>query len=212
VQLSVEAPAKANQVAVILNSRAEYSVKHNDVHADDAELMIVAPSAPAQPPAAAPAPARLAQPLVTVTGTTAIRAQPDAAARILRRAPRASTLRVRGISRDGAWWRVTLANNSATLGWVPAADVQANSSAEQLRAAPDATAQALVRLNVRATPSSSARSTGIIAPGTALPVVGKSANGLWWLVSYAGAPNGQGWLPAASVAASAAADAAPVAP
>ena len=47
-QLSVQATATANQVVVALNTRAEFPVKHNDVMADDAELVVVGQAAPAK--------------------------------------------------------------------------------------------------------------------------------------------------------------------
>jgi hypothetical protein len=50
-QVQVQAQAKSNEVLVILNSRADWPVKHNDVYADDAELhVIAAPPVPGPPP------------------------------------------------------------------------------------------------------------------------------------------------------------------
>jgi hypothetical protein len=48
-QLSVQATATASQVVVALNTRAEFPVKHNDVMADDAELVVIGQAAPATP-------------------------------------------------------------------------------------------------------------------------------------------------------------------
>jgi hypothetical protein len=41
-QVSVSAPAAAASVNVVLNTRAEWPVKHNDAYADDAELFAIA--------------------------------------------------------------------------------------------------------------------------------------------------------------------------
>jgi len=63
VQVVVEATAVSDQVTVIVDSSADFPVKHNDVFIDDAELYIVDGSAPAAPaPAAAAAPAAPAAP------------------------------------------------------------------------------------------------------------------------------------------------------
>ncbi len=40
-QIRVSAPAAASEVNVVLNTRAEWSVKHNDTYADDAALFAV---------------------------------------------------------------------------------------------------------------------------------------------------------------------------
>jgi hypothetical protein len=209
-QLYVEASARADRVTVILNSRAEYSVKHNDVHADDAELFIVAPPAPPPAPTVVPRPG--SQGRVTALQATAILARPDATARVLRRAAAGTSLRVRGVSADGAWYRVTLTERSATLGWVPAAEVAADALAEQLRNATDPSATTLARTRAFVAPRVSARVATTVPSGAVLAVRGKSAEGNWWLVVLEGAPDGRGWVPAASVLASAPADAAPVVP
>lgn len=61
-QVQVQAQAKSNEVLVILNSRAEWPVKHNDVYADDAELFaIAAPPAPGP----LPGPVRVFLPMST---------------------------------------------------------------------------------------------------------------------------------------------------
>lgn len=207
-QLSVEATAQADRVTVILNSRAEYAVKHNDVHADDAELFIIAPPAPPPAPTAAARPSALGR--VTATRAASILAQPNASARVLRRAPAGASLRVRGATADGAWFRVTLTDRSATLGWVSAEDVRGDALAERLRTATEAYVITLARTRALAAPRSAARLAATVPAGTTLPVLGKSADGAWWRVEIEGAPNGMGWLPAGSVLASAPADAAAI--
>ena len=67
-QLSVQATATANQVVVALNTRAEFPVKHNDVMADDAELVVIGQAAPAAP--AAPAKSQPANTVRRATPTT----------------------------------------------------------------------------------------------------------------------------------------------
>ncbi len=57
----VRAAAVSGEANVVLNTRAEYPVKHNDVYADDAEFFAVADSAP-------PGPARLWLPGVSYGG------------------------------------------------------------------------------------------------------------------------------------------------
>ena len=56
----VQAQAKASEVLAVLNTRAEHPVKHNDVYADDAELMTLAVSPMPGPP---PGPARAFLPM-----------------------------------------------------------------------------------------------------------------------------------------------------
>jgi len=80
-QLSVEGVAVAGQVTVILNTRAAYPVKHNDVMADDAELVVLGvgdvpvlptpqPAAPAPEPSVAPAPTGVAPQLAQTQAIT----------------------------------------------------------------------------------------------------------------------------------------------
>ncbi len=56
----VQAQAQSSEVLAVLNSRADYPVKHNDVYADDAELVIIAPVPTPGPP---PGPARAFLPI-----------------------------------------------------------------------------------------------------------------------------------------------------
>ncbi|MDW8292189.1 MAG: SH3 domain-containing protein [Anaerolineae bacterium] len=64
--------------------------------------------------------------------------------------------------------------------------------------------------NVRAQPSTDARLLGRITMGQSVMVIGKTADGQWYLVNFAAAPDGRGWVAARVVNLSGDANALPI--
>jgi uncharacterized protein YgiM (DUF1202 family) len=125
VQISVEATAASNQVTVIFDTSADYPVKHNDVFADDAELVVIggasspaasaqqAPAAPAAPEPGAPAPGA---PAVTIKLTTAnVRAAPNFTAQILASEPQGATYAALAVTQDREWFQIQYKGGTAYI-------------------------------------------------------------------------------------------------
>lgn len=148
-QVSVDATTTTGWATVILQTDAEYPVKHNDVVADDASLVILgAGSAPAptQPPAApAPAPAPTQPPAAPApvapapsapTGSVIIavdqanlRDAPSLDGNIIAQAGYGLMLRALGRSADGNWWKVSHSAIPGGVAWVSNSVVSSDGSA-----------------------------------------------------------------------------------
>jgi uncharacterized protein YgiM (DUF1202 family) len=124
VQISVEATAASNQVTVIFDTSADYPVKHNDVFADDAELVVIgaaAAPAPAAPAAPAPGPAAPAAPdagapTVTIKLPTGnVRAAPNYTAQILASEPQGSTYAALAVTQDREWFQIQYKGGTAYI-------------------------------------------------------------------------------------------------
>lgn len=145
LQISVDATAAADQVTVLLDSGADYPVKHNDVFADDAELVVIAPAQPPSAPvpasvdaALAPTPVPLtsdptltagatsAGPRVTVPIEANIRSAPTLQGALLTTLGAGESLPVTAITADRQWWQVQF--NGATA-YVNSAVVTPNTAA-----------------------------------------------------------------------------------
>ena len=147
-EVSVEATAASGSVAVIIDTTADYPVKHNDVQVDDASLVVVGAAAasananaaakvaaPAAPAPAAPAPAAVpantgvAQ--VTVKGETAnIRSSPNLNGTILNAEMQGKSFNVRGYSSDKQWWQIEYAGGTGGLAYVHNSVVTPNGPAQ----------------------------------------------------------------------------------
>jgi len=120
----VEATAAMNIIAVIVDATADYPVIHNDVHIDDASLVVVGSAlpgsqatpapAPTQPAAASPAPAADATPAVVIKMPTAnVRAAPSFNGSIIAQVALGTRLNVRAYTADFEWWQVEFGNGLA---------------------------------------------------------------------------------------------------
>jgi hypothetical protein len=115
-------PGTNGEVLAILNSRAEYAVKHNDIYADDASLVVldVLPATPAprppptvrppaptpRPPAASPAPPALGGSARVRVRAANLRSGPGLSARRVGLARFGTVLTVLSTSADGRWLQV----------------------------------------------------------------------------------------------------------
>ncbi len=233
-ELVVEATAASDTVAVIVDTTAEYPVLHNDVHVDDASLVVVgdapAPQQPAAPAAPTggqpPAVSGAAAPGVVVkTPTANVRAAPSLNSNILAMAPQGTTFTVRAYTADRQWWQIEFsgaqdglayihhsvvtpnAAAQAALGGNAAAATQPATSAQTVVGAP---AQVVVntggsRLNIRAAPSMKSPILGRAQNGASLEVKGVSPDKQWWRIAYAGGADGTAWVMAQYVIPNAAA-------
>ena len=251
-EANVEAVAAANSVAVIIDTTADYPVKHNDVHVDDASLTVVgtgapAPAAPASAAQTAPAttaapsaPASAGAAQVSVSGATAnVRSTPSLAGTILNAETQGKSFNVRGYSTDKQWWQIEYPGGPNGVAYVHTSVVTPNSAAQAAMngsavpaAAPAAapapttasaapapttappaaastggTPQVVVttagdRLNVRASPSTTAQILAKADNGVVLEVKAVSADRQWWQVAI---PGGTGWVMATWVKPNAAA-------
>ncbi len=127
-EVSVEAVATDRQVAVVIDTTADYPVKHNDVHVDDASLVLVGPGG-AAPQAAAPVAQPAAQPagqpqsqaaagapqVIVKTDTANVRAQPAFTAQILASVPKGSAYPIRAYTNDKQWYQIAYNNGVAFL-------------------------------------------------------------------------------------------------
>lgn len=127
-EVSVEAVATDRQIAVIIDTSADYPVKHNDAHVDDASLVLVGPggtasttAAPAAQPAAQPQAATQTQaaagtPQVIVkTDTANVRAQPAITSQILASVPKGSAYTLSAYTTDKQWYQIVYNNGTAFL-------------------------------------------------------------------------------------------------
>jgi hypothetical protein len=136
-ELSVEGTALSGQVIVALQTRAEFPVKHNDVQADDAALVVIGRgSVPAQgganasgrivPAVQVTAPAGAVPKLAVRSPVVNLRAAPSMAAKILGQAKQGDVLDVKGRSADRLWWQVSYRSG---LAWVMGSITIANAAA-----------------------------------------------------------------------------------
>jgi len=180
-EVSVEAVAAAGQVVVIIDTTADYPVKHNDVHVDDASLTVVgaasasAPAAPAASAPAASAPAAVAPAAaapstssaqVTVKGETAnIRSAPNLGGTILNAETQGKSFNVRGYSSDKQWWQIEYAGGTGGIAYVHNSVVTPNGAAQaaltgSLAPAPAAPAQAAAPAPTAAPPAAAPATGG----------------------------------------------------
>jgi uncharacterized protein YraI len=127
-------------------------------------------------------------------------------------APQGAQGTIVGRNSDGTWWAVALPTSTAPegYGWVSASYVYAiNAGNVPVLDAPPAvpiitvpapaegapTAITLEPVNVRSGPGSSFSSLGQVPIGTAMEVIGKSADGEWLVINAgSNSSNGQGWV------------------
>jgi uncharacterized protein YgiM (DUF1202 family) len=181
VLISVEAVAAADTITVIFDTSADYPVKHNDVFADDAELVAIdgaaapaaaAPAVVAQqsaPAAAPPAAAGAQAPAVSIkTPQANIRSAPSMAAAIIASAPQGGTYPATAMTADRQWFQIQFQGKLAFVHTTVVAPNAAAVAAMSGSVAPAAAASVAPRAAVPAAPG---------APGNVdtLPIVGTSS-------------------------------------
>ena len=179
------------------------------------------PSAPppAYPPVE-PAPPASGAPTVTALTYVNVRSGPGTNYPVLGAAPTGATGEVAGISPDGRWYAVKVKTSLTPSGiaWVSTDYVtlsNPSNAAIPVISVPPApppvtipppasgvpSAMALEAVNVRSGPSTDYPSYGVAPAGASAPVVGKSQDGTWVVVSISTsyAPDGLGWTSAAYI-------------
>jgi len=128
----VEATAAMNIIAVIVDATADYPVIHNDVHVDDASLVVVggAPTnaqptpSPSQPPTATIAESTPA--VIVKTPTANIRAAPSFDGAIITQVGLSTRLPVRAYTADFAWWQVEFSGAPGGVAYIHSSVVTPN--------------------------------------------------------------------------------------
>jgi len=128
----VEATAAMNVIAVIVDATADYPVIHNDVHVDDASLVVVGstPTAaqptpsPSQPSAAIAA--ESAPAVIVKTPTANIRAAPSFDGAIITQVGLSTRLPVRAYTADFAWWQVEFSGAPGGVAYIHSSVVTPN--------------------------------------------------------------------------------------
>jgi uncharacterized protein YraI len=121
-----------------------------------------------------------------------------------------------GVSEDGFWWRIRQGEERGGQGWVSVDYVVASNAenvpvydpleAAKARIPPTPAAgapmlTAKVTVNIRAGPSRDYGIVGNLEQGQIAEVVGRTDDGLWWVIKMPSASNGQGYVAAAYVTA-----------
>jgi N-acetylmuramoyl-L-alanine amidase len=174
---------------------------------------------PAYPPVEA-APPTSGAPTVTATTYVNVRSGPGTNYPVLGAAPTGTTGEVAGISPDSGWYAVKVKTSLEPSGiaWVSVDYVTlsnpSNAAIPVIQPAPapppvtappppsgSPTAIALEPVNVRSGPSTDYPSYGVAPYGATAPLVGKSQDGAWVVVTISTsiAPDGKGWVSAAYV-------------
>lgn len=190
VQLSVDAVAKNSAINAVIWSTAEIPVEHNDIYADDSCLEILAKASDAGicmgagfvptgagVQAADPNAASVGV-STTVTATAANPTTAPAATASAAVTSTETTTATTGTGRPTATPRPTVAPRVGVV------------------TVPTTTEPALAvnttnNINVREKPAQNSKILGTARRGDVLPVVGKSADGKWYQVSY---KDGTGWV------------------
>jgi uncharacterized protein YraI len=113
-----------------------------------------------------------------------------------------------GKDSSGNWYQILYAPASDGKGWVTAQYVQVKDKGAIPviggAAGPGSGPSGVVmqQINVRSGPSTDSGALGTLNPNDVVTLTGKDANGVWLQISYAGAPDGTGWIAAAYVQAS----------
>ncbi|BCX02137.1 MAG: hypothetical protein KatS3mg053_0075 [Candidatus Roseilinea sp.] len=147
-----------------------------------------------------------------------VREQPDLTARLLGQINKGQSVPVRGRNADGTWYQINFPAGPDGAGWVyaPVASVTgvtttlpvvtpsaSISPAATMPTNPAGLKPPFVKLkagqdfaNVRTGPDTAFQKVGELrATGVnAAAVKGKSANGQWWQIEFAGAPGGVAWV------------------
>lgn len=197
-EVSVEATATDRQIAVIVDTTADYPVKHNDAHVDDASLVaigagaappaaVVAPAQPiAQPQAQAQAVAGVAQ-VIVKTDTANVRAQPSITAQILASVPKGSAYAITAYTNDKQWFQIRY---NAGVAYLHTSVVDLNAAAQAALGVAATTAQPTAQPQVQPTaapavsgPAQVVANTGGSrlnvreTPASTGRIIGKVANG-----------------------------------
>jgi uncharacterized protein YgiM (DUF1202 family) len=140
-EMWVEATAAASEVVAIVDTTADYPVKHNDVHVDDASLVVAgqgaAPSAAVAAPVPAPQQAAAstvddAAPRVSVkTPVANVRAAPSYTGQIIASAPQGMSFVIRAYTADKEWWQIEYSGGQGGTAYIHNSVVDMNAAAQR---------------------------------------------------------------------------------
>lgn len=114
-----------------------------------------------------------------------------------------------GKSEDGLWWAIRMPEGKAEMGWVARDYVQARNVSDvpvvtQMPSGVSAGVptprpggpylSAVWEVNIRSGPGKEFAVVGSLKQGAAAEIVGKSADGLWWAISFKDSESGRGWV------------------
>jgi uncharacterized protein YraI len=188
------------------------------VQVSGGENVPVVPTPP-QPPSVEPPPPPSGAPTATTLEAVNIRSGPGTQYPAYGVAPKGAKGEVIGVSEDSKWWVINLPTSlvGAGQGWV-SADWVTTSNTEGVPVVPPPdqeppvdvpppsegvpTATALDYINVRSGPGVQYASYGVAQPGASAEIIGKSADGKWWVIKLPSVAEGQGWVSADWVQAS----------
>ena len=174
---------------------------------------------PAPPASVEPAPPTGSGPTATALDAINVRSGPGTNYPSYGVAPAGSTAPVVGVSTDGGWWQISVSPDNIPEGvaWVSGDYVSVTDAASvpvvEAPAPPteippseppaegSAYGIAIDTINVRSGPGNEYASYGVVSPGASAPIIGRSEDGSWWVISISTsvAPDGQGWVSAAYV-------------
>lgn len=181
----------------------------------DLVTVTLPPTLPA-PPTATPPPPTPIPTLPPVAGTTTaqlnVRAEPSTGAASLGLLPIFSPVQILGKDVGGNWYQIVYPAGPAGKGWLTAQYVQVEAGVEVPTlgggpgsgSAPNGTVTQQV--NVRSGPGTGFNSLGTLNPQDGVKLTGKDSHGAWLQIEFASGPDGRGWISAAYVQTSVAAD------
>ncbi|MEA3440213.1 MAG: META domain-containing protein [Chloroflexota bacterium] len=208
-QIECEEGSLSTEFVTLLGNAATYELVANKLNLnqkDDAGRMGFANGGPALLP---PIPGE-GVPTATTIEPVNVRSGPGTVYLSYGVVPAGTTFEVTGVSEDGTWWVVKIPSDVAAngQGWVSAAYVETENTDEvPIVPAPPLdeegeippgtpTATTTEPINVRSGPGTAYTTYGIAPAGATFVVIGKSADGTWWVAQLPTdiASDGRGWL------------------
>ncbi|MCJ7434786.1 MAG: SH3 domain-containing protein [Anaerolineales bacterium] len=158
---------------------------------------------------ATPAPATITATPVPVEGKTTtqlnVRAEPSTGSAVLGLIAPFVKVQIFGKDPSGSWLQIAYAQGTDGKGWVTAAYVQVNASAEipviGNAAGSGSRLSGLViqQLNVRSGPGTDYNSLGVLNPNDVVYLSGKNDAGSWLQIEFSGGVEGKGWVSTAFI-------------
>jgi uncharacterized protein YraI len=180
---------------------------------------VVTATLPPTPTASPTAPPITSTPIPTlppVEGTTTtqlnVRAEPSTNAASLGLLPIFSKIQIVGKDVGGNWYQILYEQGPGGRGWLTTQYVQVAAGVEIPTlgggAGPGSAPNGVViqQINVRSGPGTDFNSLGTLNPQDGVTLTGKNSGGTWLQIEFASGPEERGWLAAAYVQTSAAAD------
>jgi uncharacterized protein YraI len=174
------------------------------------------PPTPTAPPTAPPATPTPIPTLPPVEGTTTtqlnVRSEPSTTAASLGLLPIFSPVQILGRDVGGNWYQILYEAGPGGTGWLTAQYVQVAAGTEIPvlggGPGPGSAPNGVVtqQINVRSGPGTDFNSLGTLNPQDGITLTGKNSNGTWLQIEFENGPEGRGWLAAAYVQTSVAAD------